>query len=136
MISLRNLSDQGLFMWQCSIGVTPRAFGKDHPMAHLPRTSSSGFGTDDSSPAVPLPETGQDKPAPFGNSRLPNGDLAKGDLAQKGPDVTRIAPHPQGGAELPLEDSVLGADPDRDPDLESSDDDTAQTPENGQMPRN
>jgi hypothetical protein len=103
-------------------------------MAHLPRTSSSGFGTDGHtdghSAAVPLPDTASEKPAPFGNSRLPNGDLA-----QKGPDVTRIAPYPQGGAELPLDDSVLGADPDRDPDVESSDDDTAQTPENGQMPR-
>jgi hypothetical protein len=99
-------------------------------MAHLPRTSSSGFGTDDPSSAVPLPDTRPDKPAPFGNSRLPNGDLA-----QKGSDTARIAPHPQGGAELPLDDSVLGTDPDRDPDIESSDDDTAQTPENGQTPR-
>jgi hypothetical protein len=107
-------------------------------MSHLPRTDSSGFGTERPPTAVPLPDTAAGKPAPFGDSRLPNGEPArKGPLdgAQDGPDVTRIAPHPQGGAELPLDDSVLGADPDRDPDLESSDDDTAQTPENGQMPR-
>lgn len=91
---------------------------------------------------MPLPDTASGKPAPFGDSRLPNGEPARKDSqdgsrvgSQEGTDVTRIAPHPQGGAELPLDDSVLGEDPDRDPDLEASDDDTAQTPENGQMPR-
>jgi hypothetical protein len=78
---------------------------------------------------------------PFSRSELPNGEGVGGGL-QNGPATIPVTPHPLGGAELPLSDAVLGeddADPDtapvRDPDLEASDDDTAQNPENGLIPR-